>query len=134
MFERVHHLGMAVADLEAAVALYTTQYGVAEWERIALPERHMMVAVAEVGGTLIELIAPTSDAAAFAKFLAERGPGLHHIAYQVPDISAALAELKALGVRLIDETPRPGMHNTLVAFVHPKATMGTLVELVQDDQ
>lgn len=134
MFERVHHLGLAVADLEAAVALYTTQYGVAEWERLALPERHMMVAVAEVGGTLIELIAPTSDAAAFAKFLAERGPGLHHIAYQVPDISAALAELKALGVRLIDETPRLGMHNTLVAFVHPKATMGTLVELVQDDQ
>ena len=89
------------------------------------------VAVAVVGGSKIELIAPTSAEAAFAKYLAEKGPGMHHIAYAVDDINAALAELAAQGLRLIDTTPRPGLHGTLVAFIHPKATMGTLIELVQ---
>jgi len=131
MFTKVDHLGFAVRDLDAAVAFYSESFGVREWERIDLPDRHMAVAVAQVGDTLLELISPTSNEAAFAKYLRERGPGMHHIAYRVDDIVAALAEIKARGVQLIDEQPKPGLHNTLVAFLHPKSTMGVLTELVQ---
>lgn len=131
MFTHVDHIGFAVLDIDQAITHYTNTFGLAEWERIEMPERHMSVAVAHVGGTLLELIAPTSEEAAFAKYVNERGPGMHHIAYRVDDIVAALAELKANGTRLIDEEPRPGLHNTLVAFVHPKSALGVLVELVQ---
>lgn len=132
MFTVIDHLGFAVHDVEAAIAFYSQTYGLNEWERIAMPERHMAVGVARLGATLIELIAPTSEDAAFAKFLRDKGPGIHHIAYRVDDIHAALADLKAKGVPLIDQTPRPGIHNTLIAFVHPKAGgQGVLTELVQ---
>ena len=131
MFTHVDHLGFAVRDIAEAVDFYSRAFGIAEWERIAMPERHMAVAVARVGDTLLELIAPTSEQAAFAKFLRERGPGMHHIAYRVDDIAAALVEVKARGVQLIDEQPRPGMHDTLTAFLHPKSTLGVLIELVQ---
>ncbi|RLT22713.1 MAG: methylmalonyl-CoA epimerase [Chloroflexi bacterium] len=131
MFETIDHIGLAVTDIAEAVALYQTQFGVQEWEIIELPERHMRVAITTIGTSMVELIAPTAPEAAFAKYLAEKGPGMHHIAYRVADITAALATLKAQGLRLVDEVPRPGLHGTLVAFVHPKATMGTLIELVQ---
>lgn len=96
-----------------------------------MPERHMAVAATRVGGMLLELIAPTSEEASFAKYLNDRGPGMHHVAYRVDDIVAALADVKARGVQLIDEVPRPGLHHTLVAFLHPKSCQGVLVELVQ---
>lgn len=131
MFTHIDHIGLAVNDIESAVAFYQQQLGVAEWEIIELPERHMRVAVAHIGTSMVELIAPTSPEAAFAKYLAEKGPGMHHIAYRVDDIHAALTQLKDQGVRLIDEVPRPGLHDTLVAFIHPKASLGTLIELVQ---
>ena len=131
LLTKVDHLGLAVHDVEQAIASYRDQLALDQWEIIEMPERHMRVAVANVGGTLLELIAPTSDEAAFAKYLAERGPGIHHIAYRVEHIQEALDELRAKGVRLIDEQPRLGLHNTLVAFVHPKAAMGVLVELVE---
>lgn len=132
MFTQIDHIGLVVADVEQAVAFYSQAFGLAEWERINFPERHADIAVARLGDTLIELIAPTSEAAAFARFLREKGPGLHHIAYRVDDIRAAMAELKARGVPLIDREPRPGIHHTLAAFVHPKAGgQGVLVELVQ---
>lgn len=131
MFETIDHIGLAVTDIADAVALYQSQFGVQEWEIIELPERHMRVAITTIGTSMVELIAPTAPEAAFAKYLAEKGPGMHHIAYRVADITAALATLKAQGLRLVDEVPRPGLHGTLVAFVHPKATMGTLIELVQ---
>ena len=99
MFTYVDHLGFAVQDIEEAVAFYSRTFGVSEWERIAMPERHMALAVTRVGDTLLELISPTSDEAAFAKYLRERGPGIHHIAYRVDDIVAALAEVKATGVK-----------------------------------
>jgi methylmalonyl-CoA/ethylmalonyl-CoA epimerase len=127
VFTTVDHIGFAVRDIEEAIALYERQFGVAGWERIAMPERHMAVATAWVGGVMLELIAPTSEEATFAKFLRERGPSMHHIAYRVDDIAAALAEVKARGAQLIDETPRPGMHNTLTVFVHPKSALGVLV-------
>jgi methylmalonyl-CoA/ethylmalonyl-CoA epimerase len=131
MFTQIDHIGFAVRDIEEAVAFYSQTFGVTEWERIEMPERAMRVAATRMGESLLELIAPTSEEASFAKFLNERGPGMHHVAYRVDDIKAALAELAAKGIRLIDEEPRLGLHNTLVAFLHPKSTMGVLVELVQ---
>lgn len=131
LFTTIDHIGLAVTDIDDGIALYRDQFGITNWDIIELPERFMRVAVTHVGATLVELIAPTSPEAAFAKYLAEKGPGMHHVAYRVDDIAAALQQLKAQGLRLIDEVPRPGLHGTLVAFVHPKATLGTLIELVQ---
>jgi len=131
MFTHVDHIGFAVLDIEEAITFYSQAFGLAQWERIAMPDRHMTVAVAHVGDTFLELIAPTSDEASFAKFLREHGPGLHHIAYRVDDIASALAEVRSRGIELIDEVPRPGLHSTLAAFLHPKSTLGVLVELVQ---
>lgn len=131
LFTQIDHLGFAVESVEEAVAFYQSAFGVAEWELIEMPERHMRMAVAHVGETLVELIAPTSEEAAFATYLRERGPGMHHVAYRVADIHAALVSLRGQGLRLIDEEPRPGMHNTLVAFVHPKSALGVLIELVE---
>jgi len=132
MFTQVDHIGFAVHNLEDAITFYSQAFGLREWERIDLPDRHMAVAVARLGETLLELIAPTSEEATFAKFLREKGPGIHHIAYRVDDIVAALAELQSRGVPMVDREPRPGIHQTLVAFVHPKAGgQGVLTELVQ---
>jgi methylmalonyl-CoA/ethylmalonyl-CoA epimerase len=132
MFTKVDHLGMAVKDIDASIEFHRNAYGITEWERIEMPERHMAVAVARIGDTLIELIAPTSEEASFARYLHDKGPGIHHIAYRVDDIAASLDELRSRGVQLIDQEARPGIHNTLVAFVHPKnGSQGVLVELVQ---
>ena len=131
MFSTVDHIAFAVRDIEEAIAFYSKMFDVTDWERTPMPERHQMVASAHVGGFMLELIAPTSEEAAFAKYLRERGPGMHHVAYRVENIEAALAEVKARGVQPIDEVARPGLHNHLVAFLHPKSTMGVLIELVQ---
>ncbi len=132
MFKNVDHIGFAVKNIDQAVEFYGKAFGITEWEHIPMPERHMAVAATRMGEMLLELIAPTSDEASFAKYLNEKGPGMHHVAYRVDDIHAALNELRERGVKLIDEEPRPGIHNTLVAFVHPKnGEQGVLVELVQ---
>ncbi len=132
LLTKLHHLGIAVRDLDPVMNLYTSMFGVQEWERISLPERHMQVAVCRIGDTLLEFITPTSDEAAFAPFLRERGDGMHHVAYQVENIEQALQQLEACGMRLIDRHARPGIHNTQVAFLHPKATAGVLIELVEE--
>lgn len=132
MLTRVHHIGIAVHDLNAVVELYQTAFGVTEWERISMPERHMDIAVCRVGETLLEFITPTGPEAAFTKFLSERGEGVHHIAYEVAEVEPALRTLEDKGIRLIDAHGRPGMHDTCVAFLHPKAMMGVLIELVED--
>ena len=129
--KRLDHLGIAVRDLSAAMATYGDSLGLTDWEVIDMPERAMQVAIGRVGETLLELITPTSPAAAFSKFLDERGEGIHHIAYAVDNLEAVLAQLEASGVRLIDRTPRPGIHNTRIAFVHPKGMLGVLTELVE---
>ena len=131
MFSAVDHIAFAVRDIEEAIAFYSKMFDVTDWERTPMPERHQIAASAHVGGFMLELIAPTSEEAAFAKYLRERGPGMHHVAYRVENIEAALAEVKARGVQPIDEVARPGLHNHLVAFLHPKSTMGVLIELVQ---
>jgi len=132
LLTKLHHLGIAVRDLDATIALYRRMFGVQDWERISLPERHMQIAVCHIGNTLLEFITPTSDDAAFVTFLRERGDGIHHVAYQVADIEAALRQLEADGMRLIDRHARPGIHNTQVAFLHPKGTGGVLIELVEE--
>ncbi len=132
LLNKLHHLGIAVRDLDATINLYTSTFGVQGWERISLPERHMQIAVCHIGNTLLEFITPSSEQAAFATFLRERGDGIHHVAYQVADIDVALRHLEADGMRLIDRRARPGIHNTLVAFLHPKTTGGVLIELVQE--
>lgn len=134
LLTKLHHLGIAVRDLHATISLYQEMFSVAEWERISLPERSMDVAVCQIGDTLLEFLTPTSPQAAFATFLQERGDGMHHVAYQVENIEQALRQLEASGMRLIDEHARPGIHNTMVAFLHPKATGGVLIELVEEQQ
>lgn len=131
MLKRVHHIGIAVHNLNAAMELYRTAFDVSEWERISLPERHMEIAVCRVGDTLLEFITPTSPEAAFARFLQERGEGVHHIAYEVAEVEPALRTLDEVGIRLIDAHGRPGIHDTCVAFLHPRAMMGVLIELVE---
>lgn len=131
ILRRIDHIGIAVADLERAIAFYRDTYGIVAWERIELPERHMSVAVCHIGDSMLELIAPTSAEAAFARFLHEKGEGVHHIAYEVDDVETALRTVEGRGIRLVDAHGRPGIHDTCVAFLHPKATMGVLTEFVQ---
>jgi methylmalonyl-CoA/ethylmalonyl-CoA epimerase len=131
MLKRIHHIGIAVHDLEAAITLYRDTFGVTDWERISFPDRHMNIAVCQIGDTMLEFITPTSNEAAFAKHLAEKGEGVHHIAYEVDEVNPALQTLKSAGLWLVDMRARPGIHDTCVAFLHPKSTMGVLIELVE---
>jgi methylmalonyl-CoA/ethylmalonyl-CoA epimerase len=131
MLKRIHHIGIAVHDLDAIIAFYRDTFGVTNWERISLPERHMEIAVCRIGETLLEFITPTSEQAAFTKFLDERGEGIHHLAYEVDQLESALRTLEDKQIRLIDPHGRPGIHDTCVAFLHPKSTHGVLTELVE---
>lgn len=131
VFTQIDHIGLAVHDLDAALHQYRHAFALTAWEIIDLPERHMRAAIAHVGESMIELITPTSALAAFARFLTTRGEGMHHVAYRVDDIVTAIADLRTRGVQVLDTTPRPGLHGTQVAFLHPASCHGTLVELVQ---
>ena len=131
LLRRIDHIGIAVNDLDQAIAFYRETYGLTGWERISLPERHMAVAVCAIGDSMLELITPTSPEAAFARYLKERGEGIHHIAYEVDDVETALRTVEGRGVRLVDAHGRPGIHHTCVAFLHPKTTMRVLTELVE---
>jgi len=128
---KLDHIGIAVDDLEAARRLYGEVLGLRLGPIEELPERKLRICFVEAGEANIELLFPTDPESAVGKFLAAKGPGVQHLAYQVEDIEAKLAELKAAGVRLVDEQPRPGAHGCLVAFLHPKSTHGVLTELVQ---
>lgn len=126
----VDHIGVAVKDLEAAIATYEAVLGVRA-QRESLPDRHLEIAFFPLGESRLELIMPTSPEAAISGFLEKRGEGLHHVAYRVADCAAALEEARAAGLRLIDSAPRPGSHGTLVAFAHPGSLNGVLTEFVQ---
>jgi methylmalonyl-CoA/ethylmalonyl-CoA epimerase len=131
VFSRIDHIGVAVDDLDAAIALHETTYGMALVHREVVSEQGVEAVLLDVGENHVELLRPLADDTPVGKFLAGRGPGLHHVAYQVPDIEATLAALKQAGARLIDETPRTGIRNSRVAFVHPKSSGGVLTEIVQ---
>lgn len=128
--KRIDHVAVAVADIDAAAAAYQKIFGLAIKEREVVESQKTEAALLPIGDSNIELISPRGNEG-LAKFLEKRGPGIHHIAVEVEGIESALALLKGLGVALIDETPRIGARGHKVAFVHPKATGGVLVELVE---
>lgn len=121
---------MAVADLEEAVSTYTVLLGGTLEHRDLVPEQGVEAASILVGDGRVELLAPTDDDTPVGRFLAKRGPGMHHIAYEVDDVGVVLAELAAAGADLIDATPRVGLFGLQVAFVHPDAVHGVLTEVV----
>ena len=125
------HIGVAVADLHEALAFYRDALGLEIEPAEEVASQRVRVTFVPVGDAAIELLEATAPDSAIAKFVAKRGPGLHHITLRVDDIAATLSRLKARGARLIDNTPRPGAQGSLVAFVHPSAAHGVLVELVQ---
>ncbi|HEV2140989.1 MAG TPA: methylmalonyl-CoA epimerase [Candidatus Dormibacteraeota bacterium] len=125
------HVGVVVTDLEDAIALYTSVFGMRVTHRAGNEQLGIVAAFLEMGGAELELIAPTRSDSMVSKFLADRGPGLHHLAYAVPDIREALADAKSRGLELIDEEPRIGLHGVPIAFIHPKSVGGVLTELVE---
>ena len=127
----IDHIGIAVGDLAQSLAFFKDALGLELDAPEDVPAQRVRAHFLQAGEAAIELVEPTSDDSPIAKFITKRGAGIHHLALRVDDIVAALAELKAKGVRLIDETPRPGAHNSLVAFIHPSSAHGVLVELKQ---
>jgi len=128
---KIDHIGIATEHLEDGLAIWRDSLGLTVQETEEVAEQRVRVAMLPIGDTRVELLEPTTPDSAVGKFLAKRGPGIHHIAVEVEDINAALAELKSKGARLIDEKPRIGAGGCLVAFVHPTSTHGVLLELVQ---
>jgi methylmalonyl-CoA/ethylmalonyl-CoA epimerase len=128
----LHHVAIAVPSLAEARMLYETALGMTAGEVEYVEDQRVNVLVLDAGGQRLELVEPAHADSPISGFLAKRGPGLHHLAWEVDDCAAAIAHLQAKGVRLIDEAPRPGAHGTRVAFLHPKATGGVLMELVEE--
>jgi methylmalonyl-CoA/ethylmalonyl-CoA epimerase len=128
----VHHIGIAVKDLDAAVLVYADLFGARLEHRERLEEQGVEAASLRIGESRIELVRPLTADSPVGRFLAKRGPGMHHVAFEVPDVAAELERLKAHDVVLVDETPRRGMFGLQVAFVHPEATGGVLAEFVAD--
>ncbi|MDZ4785193.1 MAG: methylmalonyl-CoA epimerase [bacterium] len=127
----IDHIGIAVKDLEAEIKAYEKNFACKLDLQEEIPSQKVKLAFLKSENTLIELLTPTSEDSTLAKFIKTKGPGLHHICFRVPDICTELARLKSLGHKLIDEIPRTGAHNSLIAFIHPKSTSGTLIELCQ---
>lgn len=128
----IDHVGVAVSDLEAAVGEYRRLLGVEPSHRERIEDQGVEEVLFSVGSSFVQLLGALGPDSPVGRSLATRGPGVHHIAYRVDDLEAALEHLRAEGARLIDESPRPGSRNTLIAFVHPRSMGGVLVELVQE--
>jgi methylmalonyl-CoA/ethylmalonyl-CoA epimerase len=126
----IHHLGVAVEDLDQALSTYERLFGARLEHRETVPEQGVEAASLRIGADRVELLASLGDETPVGKFLASRGPGMHHVAYEVENVGAALDELAANGAELIDERPRRGLFGLEVAFVHPDATHGVLAEIV----
>ena len=128
----IDHVAIAVNDLEAAIAYYHDTFGCTVEHREVVESDGVEEALLKVADSYVQLLTPTRDDSPVAKYLANKGEGLHHVGYRVDDCGAALDSVKAHGGRVIDEAPRPGSRGTTVAFVHPKTAFGTLIELVQE--
>jgi methylmalonyl-CoA epimerase len=126
----IHHLGVAVEDLDEALSTYERLFGARLEHRETVPDQGVEAASLWIGADRVELLASLGDETPVGKFLASRGPGMHHVAYEVADVGAALDELSANGAELIDERPRRGLFGLEVAFVHPDAAQGVLAEIV----
>jgi methylmalonyl-CoA/ethylmalonyl-CoA epimerase len=131
MLSALDHVGVAVSDLEEAIALYQGTLGMDLVHRETVEEQGVEAVLLDVGDSHVELLLPTGPDTPVGKYIARSGEGLHHVAYRVADIDAALAALRERGVRLIDERPRAGIRRSRVAFLHPKATGGVLTEIVE---
>jgi methylmalonyl-CoA/ethylmalonyl-CoA epimerase len=131
VLDRIDHIGIAVADLQEALELWGAGFQLEVSHREVVQEQGVEAVLLDVGENHVELLAPLGPDTPVGKFLAKRGPGLHHVAYQVSDIEATLAGLAEAGLQLIDKTPRVGIGGARVAFVEPKSTGRTLVEIVE---
>ena len=129
---QIDHVGIVVQNLDNALATYCGILGFRLRERLDAPAHRVELAFLDAGHSTIELLSPTDDQSGTARFLAQRGEGTHHVCFAVTDIAQALEDLRARGVRLIDEMPRRGVHG-LVAFIHPQAAHGVMIELLQKD-
>ena len=131
---KINHLGIATKGIDEALKFWSDALGLENVHTEIVEDQKVRVAILPIGESRVELLEPTSDDSPISKFLEKRGGGIHHIAIEVDDIEASLAQLKAKGMRLIDESPRIGAEGCLVAFVHPAATNGVLLELVQTNE
>jgi len=129
--DRIHHVAYAVDDIDAALPVYTDRYGMSVEVRERLDDQGVEAVSLGAGTSHVELIQPIDPDGGVARFLSKRGPGLHHVAFEVDDLDAALAELRDSGAELIDDRPRRGLGGHMIAFIHPRAAGGVLTELVQ---
>ena len=132
MLTEIDHVAIAVHDLEAAIAFYDEAFGAQVVHREVVERDGVEEALIKVADSYIQLLTPTREDSPVAKYLAAKGEGIHHVGYRVDSCAEALERVKGEGHRTIDEVPRPGSRGTTVAFVHPKAAFGTLIELVQE--
>jgi methylmalonyl-CoA epimerase len=131
VFGRIDHIGVAVDDLDEAIALYEGSFGMPAAHRETVEDFGVEAVLLDVGDGHVELLRPLSPDSGVGRFLDRNGPGMHHVAYATDDIDSALAQVREAGLRLIDEEPRRGIRNSRVAFLHPKSTGGVLTELVE---
>ncbi|MEA2374901.1 MAG: methylmalonyl-CoA/ethylmalonyl-CoA epimerase [Thermoleophilaceae bacterium] len=131
LFGRIDHVGVAVEDLDAAIELYRGGFDMAEQHRETVEEQGVEAVLLEVGEGHVELLRPLSEDTVIGRFIAAKGPGLHHVAYQTDDIDRTLDAVRDAGLRLIDTSPRVGIRGSRVAFLHPRSTGGVLTELVE---
>ena len=131
MLTKINHIGIAVLSLDDSIPFYRDNLGMAFAGIEEVAEQKVRVAMLQVGESMIELLEPTSEDSPVAKFIEKNGVGIHHIAYEVADIEAAISKLLADGARMVDETPRNGAHGARIAFIHPKSSLGVLTELCQ---
>jgi methylmalonyl-CoA/ethylmalonyl-CoA epimerase len=131
MFSRIDHIGVAVEEIEPAMELYRGRFQLDVAHREVVEDQGVEAVLLDVGENHVELLAPLAQDTPVGRFLAQRGPGLHHVAYQVADIDATLSACRDAGLALIDERPRVGIRGSRVAFLHPRATGGVLTEIVQ---
>ena len=131
MFTRIDHIGVAVENLDDAIKLYERSFEMELAHRETVESQGVEAVLLDVGEGHVELLAPLGPDTPVGKFIAKKGPGIHHVAYAVEDIDAALEQVKAAGLRLIDEEPRTGIRRSRVAFLHPSATGSVLTEIVQ---
>ena len=131
MFTRIDHIGVAVEDLDSAIKLYERSFEMELAHRETVESQGVEAVLLDVGDGHIELLAPLGPDTPVGKFIAKKGPGIHHVAYAVEDIDVALEQVKAAGLKLIDEEPRTGLRRSKVAFLHPSATGSVLTEIVQ---
>jgi methylmalonyl-CoA/ethylmalonyl-CoA epimerase len=131
VFDRIDHIGVAVHEIDASLEVYRDLFELGVAHREIVAEQGVEAVLLDVGENHVELLAPLGKDTPVGRFLAKRGPGLHHVAYQVSDIDATLAALKRAGAELIDERPRVGIRGSRVAFLHPRASGGVLTEIVQ---